>query len=247
MIRPFFIAIQFLTRLPTPGLNNISEREIGLSQFYYPLVGLLIACVLVISAIFIALDSAGLKAALILTIWVFITGGLHIDGLADCADAWVGGYGNKEKTLAIMKDPQSGPVAVALLICVLLIKFTALEAIITHQLWAALILSPVIARSLLPLLFHSTAYVRAGGLGSALKQNQSVPLNILIQLITILLIVYLLGWASLILITATLVLFLIIRQISLKRLAGITGDVAGALLELSEVLVLVTVLSLAQL
>ncbi|MDH5517736.1 MAG: adenosylcobinamide-GDP ribazoletransferase [Gammaproteobacteria bacterium] len=244
MIRPLILAIQFLTRLPGPRLNHITEREIGLSQFYYPLAGLLIGFILIGCAHFITLQSSALEAALILTIWVLITGALHIDGLADCADAWVGGYGDREKTLAIMKDPQSGPVAVTLVICVLLIKYAALEIIISHQAWPGLILAPVVSRSLLPLLFHTSAYVSPGGLGSALKEQQSVIFNALTQLATLGLVVYLLGLASIILLLVIFILFIVIRQISLKRLAGITGDVAGALVELSEVVVLVTFLSL---
>ncbi|MCK5336807.1 MAG: adenosylcobinamide-GDP ribazoletransferase, partial [Gammaproteobacteria bacterium] len=178
MIRPFLLALQFLTRIPTPNLKDISERDIGLSQYYYPLIGLIIGLILVVSSQLISLPSSGLEAALLLTIWVLITGALHIDGLADCADAWVGGYGDKEKTLSIMKDPQSGPIAVTLVVCVLLIKFAAIEAIITNEAWTALILAPVISRSMLPLLFQTTPYVRTKGLGSALTQHRSTSLHV---------------------------------------------------------------------
>src|SRR5256885_9559254 len=51
------------------------------------------------------------------------------DGLADTVDAWVGGRADPERTLAIMKDPCSGPVAVAAVVCLLLLKFAALSAL----------------------------------------------------------------------------------------------------------------------
>lgn len=243
MIRPFLLALQFLTRLPTPHFSSISDREIGLSQYYYPLVGLIIGLALSISADLITLPSSHLEAAILLTLWVMITGALHLDGLADCADAWVGGYGDKDKTLAIMKDPQSGPVAVTLVVCVLLLKFTAIEAVISQQAWAALILSPVISRSLLPLLFHTTIYVRANGLGSALTQYKSNTRHILIQLLSATLVVILMGISALYVYLGILTVFFIIRHLSIKRIGGITGDVAGAMVELSEVVVLIVFLS----
>lgn len=244
MMRPFLLAVQFLTRIPTPNINDLSDREIGLSQYYYPVVGFIIGLVLLAAAQFISLPSSNLNAALLLTVWVLITGALHLDGLADCADAWVGGYGDRDKTLAIMKDPQSGPVAVVLILCVLLIKFTAIEAVISNQAWAALILSPVIARCMLPLLFHFTPYVRSNGLGSALTQHKSTPLLTVILALSLSLSLMLIGLSALSLILSALLVLLIIRQISIKRLGGITGDVAGALVELTEVIVLITFLSL---
>jgi adenosylcobinamide-GDP ribazoletransferase len=54
----------------------------------------------------------GVAAALVLILWVWSTGALHLDGLADSADAWVGGLASRERTLEIMKDPRSGPAAV---------------------------------------------------------------------------------------------------------------------------------------
>lgn len=51
---------------------------------------------------------------------MLITGGLHLDGLADTADAWVGGQGDRDRTLAIMKDPRSGPIAIAVIVLLLL-------------------------------------------------------------------------------------------------------------------------------
>lgn len=245
MIRPFLLALQFLTRIPTPNLNEISEREVGLSQYYYPLIGLIIGLILFVSSQLISLSSSGLEAALLLALWVLITGALHIDGLADCADAWVGGYGDKDKTLAIMKDPQSGPIAVTLVVCTLLLKFTALEAIITNEAWIVLLLAPVISRSLLPLLFHTTPYVRSNGLGSALTQHKSHILHFFIQSLSIGFAFYLMGMNALLIIFAALIVFMLIRQISMNRINGITGDVAGSLVELSEVVVLVVFLGLS--
>jgi len=242
MIRSFLIALQFMTRLPAPHLNELSAKEIGRSQYYYPVVGLIIGLVLFTIAQSLTILTSSLSAAIVLTLWVVLTGALHIDGLADCADAWVGGLGDKQKTLEIMKDPQSGPMAVTVVICLLLLKFAALQSIIEHKLWLALILAPVLARNLLPLLFHTTDYVRKSGLGSALTQYRSATLHYSIQFTTVMLSFYLIGWSSIVIITCAILLYAAIRQLSIKRIGGITGDVAGALVELSEVVVLIAFL-----
>ena len=61
-----------------------------------------------------------LTAALVLAVWVLLTGALHLDGVADCADAWVGGFGDREKTFQILKDPRSGTHSCSVLVLVLL-------------------------------------------------------------------------------------------------------------------------------
>ena len=244
MIRPLLLAIQFLTRLPTPALNDIRDREIASSQYYYPLAGLIIGLILALCSHFINLPSSFVEAALLLAIWVLLTGALHIDGLADCADAWVGGYGDKDKTLAIMKDPQSGPVAVTLVVCVLLIKFTALEVIVSSGAWQTIIIATVLSRSLLPLLFHTTQYVRENGLGSALAKHQSTPLLLLSLFASLTLAAWLIELKVIIAAITALIILLAVRYISLKRLGGITGDVAGAMLELAELFILIALISL---
>ena len=106
---PLLIALQFLTRLPVrlPGMPE--PQQIGRSLLFYPLVGLLLGLALLALEWVLGDTSTLLEAALLLAAWVALSGGLHLDGLADTADAWVGGYGDRERTLAIMKDPRSGP------------------------------------------------------------------------------------------------------------------------------------------
>ena len=70
---------------------------------------------------------------MLLAVWVLLTGALHLDGVADCADAWVGGFGDREKTFQILKDPRSGPIAVVVLVLVLLVKWAALEVLLGSE------------------------------------------------------------------------------------------------------------------
>ncbi len=232
------IALQFLTRLPVclPGMPE--SAAIGRSLLWYPLVGLLIGGLLLGLHLLLASAPVLLHAALLLAAWVALSGGLHLDGLADTADAWVGGYGDRERTLAIMKDPRSGPIAVVVLMLVLLLKFAALVALLQAGQWAALLLAPWLGRALLPLLFLTTAYVRAGGLGEALSQHlprQQLPLLLAVNALAMLAF----GWSAALAIGTALLTFYLLRRAFISRLGGTTGDTAGALLELAECAVLV--------
>lgn len=232
------IALQFLTRLPVrlPGMPE--PADIGRSLLWYPAVGLLVGGLLLALHALLAGVPLLLHAALLLTVWVALSGALHLDGLADSADAWVGGYGDRERTLEIMKDPRSGPIAVTWLVLLLLLKFAALVALLQAGHWSALLLAPWLGRAVLPLLFLTTPYVRAGGLGEALSQHlprQQLPLLLAVNALAMLAF----GWSALAAIVAALLVFYLLRRAFVARLGGTTGDTAGALLEVVECAVLV--------
>lgn len=235
---PFWIALQFLSSLPIslPGMPK--PQELGRSLLFYPLVGVLFGVLLI--ALNALLNSAPvmLHAALLLSAWVLLSGGLHLDGLADSADAWLGGFGDRERTLNIMKDPRSGPIAVVTLILLLLLKFTALLALIDSHNTVALLLAPVIGRSAMLGLFLSTPYVRAGGLGQALADHLPRSAGRRVLLVCAVGCVLVAGLHGLYALAAAAACFFWLRHLMLRRLGGTTGDTAGALLELLEVAVL---------
>ena len=244
MIKAFFIALGLMTRIPVPSLFHIkeddSEKLYGWSVMFYPLVGLVIGGGLIFvlwGLSLLSLSTNGLiEAAIILAVWVLITGALHLDGLADSADAWLGGYGDKQRTLEIMKDPYSGPAAVVVLVLILLLKFSSLTAITIDE-WVILILSPVLARTFIMILLTTTPYVREAGMGeSAVKQLPKRAIWF-VSLIILAVSVFLLkekSWGLLVVIAIAY----FIRRLMLKRINGTTGDTAGAMLEVMEVSVL---------
>ncbi|MFW0754560.1 adenosylcobinamide-GDP ribazoletransferase [Pseudomonas sp. H11T01] len=236
---PFWIALQFLSSLPIrlPGMPQ--PQELGRSLLFYPLVGLLFGALLWVLNGVLAGSPLLLHAALLLTAWVLLSGGLHLDGLADSADAWLGGFGDRERTLTIMKDPRSGPIAVVTLVLVLLLKFAALLALIEQQHSVLLILAPLIGRSALLGLFLTTPYVRAGGLGQALADHLPRVAGKQVLLLSALVCVLIAGFSGVFAVVLAVVVFFWLRQVMMRRLGGTTGDTAGAMLELLEVAVLV--------
>ncbi|MHA6205326.1 adenosylcobinamide-GDP ribazoletransferase [Dyella soli] len=239
MMRGLLAAVGFLTRLPMPAWA-LQHPAAPSSLACYPLVGLLIGGLLWGASWPLSAAPPLLAAALVLAAWVGLTGGLHLDGLADSADAWAGGLGDRERTLAIMKDPRSGPMGVTAVVIVLLLKFAALASLPAHS--AALWLSPLLARTALTAAFMVTPYVRSGGLGSALKA--APRLACAAGLGFALLLCALAGWPGMAAMAVALVVFGGWRRACLRRLGGITGDTCGALAELTEAAVLV-VLALA--
>ncbi|WP_338473805.1 adenosylcobinamide-GDP ribazoletransferase [Pseudomonas sp. MS646] len=238
---PFWIALQFLSSLPVrlPGMPE--PEQLGRSLLFYPLVGLLFGGLLWLLDALLGGSPPPLHAALLLSAWVLLSGGLHLDGLADSADAWLGGFGDRERTLLIMKDPRSGPIAVITLVLVLLLKFTALLALIEQGQSLALLIVPVLGRGALLALFLTTPYVRAGGLGQALADHLPRRAGWRVLLGAALGCVWLAGWLGVLALLVVAAVFIGVRRMMVNRLGGCTGDTAGALLELLEVAVLVGV------
>jgi adenosylcobinamide-GDP ribazoletransferase len=248
--RAMLVALQFLTRLPLRLEQPPDAREIGLSLACYPIVGLALGLGLWGVALTVSRLPAFLGAAIVLTAWVGTTGALHIDGLADTADAWVGGHGDRERTLDIMKDPRSGPVALAAVSCLLLLKCAALAALATHlpaapwrdlPLAAGCILPPLLARCAIPLLFAHTAYVRAHGIAQDLSAHQSRGAGVLIAAASALGALAAWGMLAALALGAAAIAYTMIRTGLVRRLGGFTGDGAGALIEVIEAASLVAI------
>jgi adenosylcobinamide-GDP ribazoletransferase len=237
---PFWIALQFLSSLPIrlPGMPT--PQQSGRSLLFYPLVGLLFGVLLLALNQVLEGSPLLLHAALLLGAWMMLSGGLHLDGLADSADAWLGGFGDCERTLVIMKDPRSGPIAVVTLVVVLLLKFSATLALIEAHSSLGLLLAPVIARAAMLALFLNTPYVRPGGLGQALADHLPRTAGLRVLSTVVLFCVFMGGWAAAWVLLVCTGGFFWLRRLMVQRLGGSTGDTAGAMLELLETLVLVT-------
>jgi adenosylcobinamide-GDP ribazoletransferase len=237
-LRPLWIAGRFLSRLPFPDPGETQPHETGRSVPWYPFVGLVMGVPAALTAFMLADSAPDVTAALVLMLWVWSSGALHLDGLADSADAWIGGLGSRERTLEIMKDPRSGPAAVTIIGLVLLAKWAALKTLILAGAIWPLLAVPMLARAQLPLLLLSTPYARRHGM--AADQFNHLPqraarLSVLAAGIATLVLG---GWPGLVLTLASLALYWVARRAMLARLSGFTGDTAGALVELTETLAL---------
>lgn len=238
----FVIALQFLTRIPVRSSVVWQGPIMGRSVLYFPLVGLITGIILALLFNVLAQQAVLLSAAILLTAWVLLTGGLHLDGLADSADAWAGGLGDKQRTLEIMKDPRSGALAIVMLVLVLLVKFSAIVAALEINRWQALLLAPLLGRSAVVLLFLTTPYVREQGLGSDMAKHLPHKTAGLVLLVVMVLVIYVVGaTSSIIVLSSVIVVFWGLRKMMMSRIGGMTGDTMGAMLEVIEAFALVAI------
>lgn len=236
---PFWIALQFLTVLPIELKTIPTAQQNGQAILFYPLVGLIIGGILFIFTCLLAKLPIILLASIILTLWIWLTGGLHLDGLADTADAWVGGFGDKQRTLQIMKDPSCGPIGVLSLVIICLLKFVLIYVLIEQHQTLFLILVPIVGRVVPSILFLTTSYVREKGLGRSLTDHLPKIASWIITGFVLLLPFY---WElqGLIAIIGFLSSLVYLRHLFIKRIGGITGDTVGAAIEISETVLLFT-------
>ncbi len=236
--RALACAMQFLTRIPLATRTLFDHKDYANSLAWYPVIGLVLGGLVWLSGVALAgLSSTSLTAALVLAVWVLLTGALHLDGVADCADAWVGGFGDREKTFQILKDPRSGPIAVVVLVLVLLIKWAALEVLLGSEHWSIIWLIPLLARGAMPYIFWRLDYVRSSGLGAAFVEGLSRQ-RILISLLFLVVIAVLSLTGQLgilvLFVVVSLLIYLWWKRASYQKLGGFNGDCAGALVEFLE-------------
>lgn len=240
MFQPILIALQFLTQFPVRFDTQPNQDAIGRSIIYYPVIGLFIGSILAALCWLLSGIPPLVTSSLLLISWVLMSGGLHLDGLADSVDAWIGGMGDRERTLVIMKDPNCGPAGVVAIFLLLLLKFVTIYTLLIADEWVILILAAILGRTILPLLLLTTPYVRANGLGTILVTHMPRRLALLSVAITTLLVPLFLGINSLWVLLTVVIMFWGFRRMILRRIGGTTGDTAGALVELTETSVLLT-------
>ena len=229
MQKAFFIALSFLTRIPAPAFHQPSDTEHSRSVLYYPLVGLIIGVCILIPVLFLTEAASLPVAAIMVIIWAAITGGLHLDGVGDSADAWLGGT-DAEKTHRILKDPVLGSAGVIAIVSVLMLKISAIAVLLEAEHFWVIVAAPVFARALVLLLFITTPYVRKEGLGSAIADD--FPTEAAWPVLAVCgVLALILSLSGLLLM---LVVFWLLRRLMLQRLRGFTGDTAGASIEFGE-------------
>jgi adenosylcobinamide-GDP ribazoletransferase len=140
-----------------------------------------------------------------------------------------------------MKDPNVGAIAVVTLVIVLLLKWSCLQSVLLNKEGLVLLITPMLGRCAILVLMLTTPYISPQGLGGGLTQNLPRPLTRMVVFSCISIGIYALGFAPL-LVASLLLIWL--HYLSMQRLAGVTGDVYGASVELVETAVLMGCIAL---
>ncbi len=232
-MRGLILATQFLTRLPTPQVRDFEPADLSRCAVWFPAVGLIVGALLAGLALLAGGQQPALAALLLLVFWVWITGGLHLDGLADLADALGAARGKPERFLEVLKDPHLGSFGVIALGLMLLAKLLLLTLLPTGA-PAALLLIPAWAR-LGPLFWVWWLPALHGGMGDRFAWQRQ-PRAVLLWALPLALLSV---WLSPRLLLAPLLIAgwgLFLR----RRLGGQCGDALGAGIEITELGLLIS-------
>jgi adenosylcobinamide-GDP ribazoletransferase len=252
ILRDLSLAIRFLTILPVisfPPSNNTNQNEEALaenlanSMAFFPLVGMLIGVLLVLlRRLFYYLPVSSLVGdTLVLIFWIWLSGGLHLDGFADSVDGFLGGH-NKEEILKIMKDSSTGAKGVVALISLLLLKLVLLVEMPLFLKDIALFFTPTIGRwSMVIAAFLGRPARLKNSMGKLFMDYVSWREFIFASLTMVVIGIPLFRLYLIPLVIIDVVIVLLILKYSQKRIGGISGDILGAINEIAEVFCLLVI------
>ncbi len=237
-MRGFLLALQFLTIIPV-RIKHVDAKKISASIIWFSFVGLLLGFILTAAVDLWHYLKFPALAADILTVvlLVFLTGGMHLDGLSDTFDAIFSGK-NKEEMLKIMQDSHAGVMGVLAVISIILLKIAFLYSLSITLQPAALILMCTLSRWSMVLSMFIFAYAREDGKAKPYITGVNLKTLILSTFVTLI-------FVSVIFKTRGLLVFLLVTVCTYltgksfnRKIGGITGDTLGATNEIIETLIL---------
>lgn len=231
-MRRFWSAVGFLTTLPVP-IHDLRPDASKRAAIWFPFVGLLIGGMLAVgSLLFMWLFPSLVAAILVVALWAALTGALHLDGLADCGDGLLPPV-SRERRLEIMRDPRVGAFGVTSLLLVLLLKTGSLATL--PSMWPALLVAPIWARWLI-LVAARRPSARSDGMGASMQfalTTHQLALTALLP-VGMTAVIGLWYWPLWPAAVAAVLAALSFLHLADRRIGGVTGDVFGAVVEISE-------------
>ncbi|WNH07863.1 adenosylcobinamide-GDP ribazoletransferase [Thalassobellus suaedae] len=236
-IQIFLTAIMFFTRIPCPKWVDHRPEFLQKSAKYFSLVGIIVGSIgALIYYAFSFIFSTEISLLLSIVTTIYATGAFHEDGFADMCDAFGGGW-TKEKILLIMKDSRLGTYGVSGLILILAVKFSALRETPIHLIPLTIIAGHSVSRFIATTLIYTHPYVRDTDDSKAKPAAKNITLSMVI-------VSALFGLAPLLFFKTPFIFLTLIpcylAKVFLgakfkKWIGGQTGDCAGAVQQLSEV------------
>lgn len=240
-MKAMLAAVGFLTIFPVPLAERERTTRLNESVAFFPVVGLLIGLVVAtLDSVFRVFAPPLLASALIVVALAAVSGGLHLDGLADTADGFFSSR-PREKILEIMRDSRTGPMGVTAIVCVVLVKFAAISSIGADTRWMSILLIPFAGRCALVIMLNLLPYARSqGGLATPFRREPSVNAVMWTAGILVVLGYLTLGSSGLAVAASSLAGTLLFAACSHLKIRGYTGDTLGATCEIAETIAAVT-------
>ncbi len=239
------LAVSFLTILPVIDQRRASEETVAASFAWFPIVGFAVGAMLCVEDWLLAhVFAQVVRSVLIIVSLTVVTGAVHLDGLADTADA-LGAGRDRERALDILRDSRVGTFGASAIFFDLTLKILALSTLAGHRRYAALIVAPMLARWAMVIVAAGLPYLRSAGSGSTLLSSESAGLRTCIAAVFTLVVILTLGSMRPIALAGAVAIAIVLamRLFYRRWLGGVTGDLIGACGELVEIAVLVTMAS----
>ena len=230
MIKNLLAALRFLTILP---LGKPADFPGHRMVPYFPLAGLILGLPLaLIDAVFQHIFPLSIVSLIDVVFLAVFTGALHLDGLADTADGLFS-HRSREEVLRIMKDSRVGTMGILALIFVLGTKWAGISSLHEYRVFY-LIIVPAYARGAFTIAIHFLDYVRpeGGTAGKFFASDRNIAS--LGWLLAPVVFSMWLGFRGIILNGVFIGIVMLVTLHYKKRLGGITGDMLGALGEVTE-------------
>ncbi len=241
-MKSLLLALQFLTIIPV-RVRDIETNKISESMIFFPLVGLLLGLILVSVnkwLHFLNLQQYSINIILVVSL-IILTGGIHLDGLADTADAFLSRK-NKEEMLKIMRDSQIGAMGALSLISILLLKIALISSFNVFLKIAALLLMCVLSRWAMVWLMFLFPYAREEGKAKIFINGINFRIFLLATVITFICVILVWQLKGILVMGMTAISGYLIGKFIKRKLGGITGDTLGAINEIVEIIVLFSLL-----
>jgi adenosylcobinamide-GDP ribazoletransferase len=238
-MRSLRIAFGLMTTLPFPLPKDWSEGDSGRAAVCYPLVGLVVGALTWLAwkgAMFVF--PPWVAGVVTLVVWVVLTGGLHLDGLADCCDGLFASV-PAERRLEIMKDPHIGTFGVVGLILLLFLKAAALASLTSISSFGILLAASLARWCILPAGLMPLA--RASGMGADFAvgfRRSMIAWGAILPLVVI----GSSGLKGVFSALAGIIAAVLMVWMAKLRIGGVTGDVFGMIVEIVETVVLLAFL-----
>ena len=239
------LAFSFLTILPVIDRRPASDETVAASFAWFPIVGFILGVALIGEDRLLAyVFPQVIRSVLIVISLTIITGAVHLDGLADTADA-LGAGSNRERALDIMRDSRVGTFGASAIFFDLALKILALSTLAGHRRYAALIAAPMLARWAMLLVARGLPYLREAGAGSTLLSGESKSIGPRAAVVAAFTLAVIIALGALRPTAVAIAIVVAMRLFYGRWLGGVTGDLIGACGELVEIAVLVTIASVA--
>ncbi|MFA6712122.1 MAG: adenosylcobinamide-GDP ribazoletransferase, partial [Candidatus Caldatribacteriota bacterium] len=224
--------------------NNSVNADFSKSSVFFPLAGLLIGGILYVFYLLLKYINlpVQLQAGFLLAIWVFLSGGLHLEGLADMVDGFSGGE-NKEDIIRIMKDGSIGAKGAIVLILLILLKYLLLYSLTESSKGGILLLAPMLGRWSMVIAAYSGKPASSSNTLSNMFTRYLGKKELLISTLSAVIFIFLifsgrLIFEPLILLLITAGATAILVAYSKRKIGGICGDAIGAVNEINELVVI---------